>query len=655
MFSLRRTNLALALSCLAASSGAFAADYVDLHSWTQAGSSSAGNWSVASNGHSVYQSKNGNPTAFMSTQKYSYRTFKGVIKVNSGAGDDDWIGFILGDPNSDFYIFDWKKGDQSGAKKGYKLIHHKGSLASFQAMGWGASHENNTSTNTILARNTSKGWTHGTSYNFEMQVYANRIVTKINGSTIFDVSGLDIQPSRFGFFNWSQGQVHYNAIEQLYPPIAADITQEITQGVSKTVTGSWTDENETDSHTCKLLGQPSYGKVTFVSPCSFTYVPDPDHDGAQTFQYRVTDSSSLYTDGTVTLNVLSAGSSIVMPHYIEAEKTTKVNMKLKSTGTGVFDNPNVSVTNMPSFMSYDNDTGILTMKPDLEDLGLHEEIQFSTSNNGLKTFDAGTFDLAVIPQNNNDFLKQAFVVVPSDTPLADYQDNLIATIEIPALKSGEDKLVEGPHEVTIKANSSNLAPVTIEGTEIAPGESVTMTIDLVRSGTSIPMKYSSKEEGVSKVTINFPWIDSPEDLRYVIQRTCASTDSNRCSPVMEMDRTEVPSGQVQVVIRKASDASYLTYGFTASTWASTDLATQISTLTDDDIIAVNLNVNNSYTKAMLSALSSKLGNSELTSAIHSMGADSSFVYQVGSGLESFKTDDGYRWGTSAVTWVNLDQ
>lgn len=654
MFSFRRTDIALALSCFAASSYTLAADYVDLHSWTQAGASTAGNWSVASSGHSVYQSINGNPTAFMSTEKYSYRTFKGKIKVDSNAGDDDWIGFILGDPNSEFYIFDWKKGDQSGAKKGYKLIHHKGSLASFQAMGWGPSHESNTSTNTILARNTSKGWTHGTSYNFEMQVYANRIVTKIDGVTIFDISGLDIKPSRFGFFNWSQGKVNYNAIEQLYPPIAANITEEIVQGVSKTVRGSWTDQNNTDTHSCKLLGQPRYGSVTFVSPCSFTYVPDPDHDGAQTFQYRVTDNSNLYTDGTVTLNVLSAGSSIVMPHYIEAEKTTNVNMKLKSEGTSVFDNPNISVTNMPSFMSFDKDTGILTMKPDLDDLGLYEDIRFKTSNNGLGSYDAGVFDLAVIPQNNNDFLKQSFVVVPSDTPLADYQDNLVATIKIPALKSGEDKLVEGPHQVTIKADASNLAPVIIEGTEISPGESVSMTIDLVRSGTSIPMRYSSKEEGVSKVTINFPWIDSPDDLRYVIQRTCDSTDSSRCSPVMEMDRTKVPNGQVQVAIRKAVDASYLTYGFAASNWASTDLANQISGLTNDDIVAVNLNVNNSYTKALLSALSSKLGNSELTSAIGSMGADSSFVYQVGKGLESFKTDSGYRWGTSAVTWINLD-
>lgn len=654
MFSLRRTNIALALSCLAASSCTLAADYVDLHSWTQAGASSAGNWTVAPNGHSVYQSINGEPTAFMSTEKYSYRTFKGVIKVDSNAGDDDWIGFILGDPNSEFYIFDWKKGDQSGASKGYKLIHHKGSLSTFQAMGWGPSHESNTSTNTILARNTSKGWTHGTSYNFEMQVYANRIVTKIDGNTIFDVSGLDIKPSRFGFFNWSQGKVNYNAIEQLYPPIASEITEEITQGVSKTVRGSWTDQNETDTHTCKLLGQPKYGTVTFVSPCSFTFVPDPDHDGAQTFQYRVTDNSNLYTDGTVTLNVLSAGSSIDMPHYIEAEETTTVNMNLKSLGTGVFDNPSVSVRNMPNFMSYDNETGILTMTPGLEDLGLYEGIQFTTSNNGHVSFDAGVFDLAVIPQGNNDFLKQSFVVVPSETPLADYQDNLVATIEIPALKSGEDKLVEGPHIVTVKADASNLAPVIIEGTQIAPGESVSMTIDLSRSGTSIPMRYSSKEEGVSKVTINFPWIDSPEDLRYVFQRTCASTDSSRCSPALEMDRVKVPSGQVQVVIRKAADASYLTYGFAAVTWASTDLAAQISTLTNDDIIAVNLNVNNASTKAMLSALSSKLGNNVLNGAVNSMGENSSLVYQVGKGLESFKTDNGYRWGTSAVTWVNLD-
>lgn len=79
------------------------AKLVDLSEWRQDGSLSSGNWTVASDKHSVYQSINGNPTAFMSKKTYEFRTFRGDITVNGN--DDDYIGFIVSKTASSFCDF----------------------------------------------------------------------------------------------------------------------------------------------------------------------------------------------------------------------------------------------------------------------------------------------------------------------------------------------------------------------------------------------------------------------------------------------------------------------------------------------------------------------------------------------------------------------
>ncbi|MEZ9856681.1 hypothetical protein AB4347_22020, partial [Vibrio breoganii] len=124
-------------------------DRVNLHTWKQYGAAASGNWAVSADGQSVYQSINGAPTAFMSANKYEYRTFKGIIQVDTGAGDDDYIGFIYGDPTAGgFYLFSWKKLPTS-ADSGFSLIYFDGTLDQMSDYGWTV-HDVEQGKNTIL-------------------------------------------------------------------------------------------------------------------------------------------------------------------------------------------------------------------------------------------------------------------------------------------------------------------------------------------------------------------------------------------------------------------------------------------------------------------------------------------------------------------------
>ncbi len=648
----RNLTRTIALSCLSLSCNLFANDigFINLNEWSQVGDSASGDWAVNADGSSVFQSINGHPTAFMSSEKYSNRTFRGVIQVAADAGDDDYVGMIFGDPDNNFYIFDWKQGSTGGVLKGFRLFHFNGSFADLKGVGWGV-HENETGLNTILASSTETGWVHGREYGFEMQLYPNRIVAKIDGATIFDVKGLEVEPSRFGFFNWSQGKVTYNAIEHLYPPIAENKSMTVSQGFDKTVIGTWTDKNVDDTHTCELAEKPQYGKVTYIAPCSFKYIPDPDHDGLQTFSYRITDSTNLYTDGEVSVNVMAGGSSIVLPSFIEADATTKVSMKLTSVAEGQFQNPSFSGVNVPNFMKIDSSTGLITMTPTSNDLGLHENITL-TASNGISNFDAGTFDLKVMPKQTSSHLEQEFLVLTSEQLLLDENDMPLAVIDVPAQNTGENVLAEGPHQAVVTANSSNKASIFIQGVEIAPGKSKNLIINLDQNGTKIPLAYSTLDQGNSLVSIAFPWLDSPHEQRYVSQRTCSASDSTNCTRSLDLDRNVAPEGEIQVAIRKGETSEYLTFGLSSSAWNSSDLQTQISKISDDDIIAVNVHVNNANTRAFLSKLASSLSDDDLTAAVSKLEDNASLVFHQGNGLKSFKTATANRWGTTSLTWVD---
>ena len=110
--NLTAVTMAIGLAGSAAFAGA-----VDLTTWT--GAEGPGNWTIGGDNKSVFQSLNNDPTVFFNGVNSQGKALKGEITVET-AGDDDFIGFVLGydagdltSASADYILIDWKKRDQS--------------------------------------------------------------------------------------------------------------------------------------------------------------------------------------------------------------------------------------------------------------------------------------------------------------------------------------------------------------------------------------------------------------------------------------------------------------------------------------------------------------------------------------------------------------
>ncbi len=203
---------------------------IDLNTWSKQGPASNGNWTVAADGSSVFQSINGSPTFFVSPNNYIDTTFHGKFGVET-TSDDDFIGFIFGSTTpvtattSSMFLFDWKQGVQSGSQSGFTLSTVTGGANSIPF----ANHHLDAAGYDVLATNTGtgKGWLDNTVYDFFLTYQTNRIWIELQGgqfaskTTIFDISNsADNNPSgAFGFYNYSQQSVRYQGFtEDIAPP-----------------------------------------------------------------------------------------------------------------------------------------------------------------------------------------------------------------------------------------------------------------------------------------------------------------------------------------------------------------------------------------------------------------------------------------------------
>lgn len=230
----------LALVILFTASAALAAP-IDLTTWTREGNPVNGTWNVATDGASVLQTRNGEPTFFVSPDNYINTTFNGKFKVNT-TSDDDFIGFVFGYKSPltsesdgvndfDFFLFDWKQSDQSSAYEGFALSRVNGTITDYNPGFW--RHTDSTGFDVLAVRyGSTRGWADNTEYEFTLLYQTNRIRIDIkggtgdfvDGQTIFDTPpsavGLDsFQDGRFGFYNYSQSNVNYQGFtEEEAPP-----------------------------------------------------------------------------------------------------------------------------------------------------------------------------------------------------------------------------------------------------------------------------------------------------------------------------------------------------------------------------------------------------------------------------------------------------
>ena len=201
---------------------------VDLSTWGAEGGAS--NWSVSGGNSSVVQSVNGDPTVFYdnSVTSTQNKALKGGIKVNTSS-DDDFIGFVLGysageisDTNTDFLLIDWKQGNQNiGGVDGYGQAGLAISRVTDSTNWWNDFWGHGGGVSEIARANTlgTTGWADYVEYDFSITFTSSIVEVLVNGVLELQITAADagvgaFDDGAFGFYNMSQSQVQYNAIEQ---------------------------------------------------------------------------------------------------------------------------------------------------------------------------------------------------------------------------------------------------------------------------------------------------------------------------------------------------------------------------------------------------------------------------------------------------------
>lgn len=216
---------ALAALFLGSSSLALAAPTpIDLNNFTSYGQ---GTWNVATDGDSVLQTVNGQPTAFVSNDNFFNTQFEGSFQVQTES-DNDWIGFVFGfdaDDSTPFYLFDWKKGNQGSAPAGFTLSEVSGGLNSIPFN----SHQQDASGYDVLAVGPSTGWVSDVMYDFTLEYTESLIKIDIaggtfgDGQTIFNIQNSGNTAGRFGFYNFSQANVFYQGFTETVAPTFCEL------------------------------------------------------------------------------------------------------------------------------------------------------------------------------------------------------------------------------------------------------------------------------------------------------------------------------------------------------------------------------------------------------------------------------------------------
>lgn len=248
-----------------------------------------GNWTVAPDGLSVFQSINGDPTFFLSDQPVPPGIEAGVTLAVETTGDNDFVGFVLGaqpgftdDPAAEYLILDWKQGNQSGggcnddslAEEGLAVIRVTG-IPSYSEL-WPHTDCPSTpdATVTEIARATNlgaTGWDDNTQYRFRIQLTEDTLQIWVDDVLEFDLTG-DFPLGHLGFYNYSQSSVRYSGY-QLVPG-------DVVEGTPREYAVSFDDPGTADTHT----GTITWGDGT---PDDLLVIDEADGEGVgvKTHQY----------------------------------------------------------------------------------------------------------------------------------------------------------------------------------------------------------------------------------------------------------------------------------------------------------------------------------------------------------------------------------
>ncbi len=321
---------------------------VDLSGWTAesypaVSGFSPGSWNVSSDGLTVVQTANGQPTFFYSDFDAFKTEVQGVIRVNT-TSDDDFIGFALGfrpgdttNEDAEYLLVDWKQGTQTfdfGSPSCTPGSAAQAGLAVSRVFGiptadelWG--HENfdtpacsdlNHGVEELARANNlgSTGWQEYTDYIFSFQFTATLLRVYVDGELELEIEG-EFNNGRLAFYNFSQAQVEYSAFtitEFNNAPTAevddyeVDEDMEIEVGAAAGILANDADP-DADALTAVLVTGPENGSLTLNGDGSFTYRPNADYHGSDGFTYYASDGDLDSDPVAVSITIYSVNDAPV--------------------------------------------------------------------------------------------------------------------------------------------------------------------------------------------------------------------------------------------------------------------------------------------------------------------------------------------------------
>ncbi len=243
-------------------------------------------------------------------------------------------------------------------------------------------------------------------------------------------------------------------------PVAAADTYDATEDTALTIdaaAGVLANDTDADgdSLTATLVSGPANGTLTLNPDGSFSYTPNADFNGSDTFTYSVSDGA-LTSEGTVTINVAAANDT---PIAAADEYGTDENTVLTVDAPGVLGND----------VDPDGDalSAILVTGPTNGTLALNADGSFTYTPN---TDFSGT-DSFVYKANDGSLESEATVTITvSDTSAApDVVDDAYST--------GEDVPLNIDAGMGVLANDFDPAGGTLTAAVITPPEHGTLTLN----------------------------------------------------------------------------------------------------------------------------------------------------------------------------------
>ncbi len=337
-------------------------EYADLNNWTAEGDSSA-DWEIEEGGRTVVQHYNGSAMFFLSDDAAAVDiAIQGTLLqsdtdfTTNYSGDGDIMGYVFGyQDSSNYYVFEWSGPDSDNDMYLYKVTN---------------------GSKTILDEYHDLEWTKDVTYDVRILYMSNTIKVSVDGVNYLEASGT-FAAGKFGFYNYSQGAVQYGNVRtapgslvEVVPEVSNDtygVDENTTINIDRfsgllsndydpnldvfTLTVNGTLLNTDDAST---TFDTAHGQATVYGDGHFSYTPDNDYTGSDTFIYYLTDDDGNSYDATVTLNIMEPN---VAPTDITIDCNTVESGVSDGTVIGALSTTDGNTDDAHDYMLIDNSGG----------------------------------------------------------------------------------------------------------------------------------------------------------------------------------------------------------------------------------------------------------------------------------------------------------